>query len=177
MPPYEHSRQLAAEAAGLPLPPRLQAAVTTVLPLNQQQGLAAVPTCRAAPAARDSSSSTSSSTLTLDPWLLLEGGCTAGGSEVPALAAAAMASPAAAGPGLAVGGLPQPAALLLGAGAAAPPWLDGAVKRRRRDLCYMPAPASGSGGPLLTIDEQLSQRKHSPPDNDAAGAQAAAAAK
>jgi hypothetical protein len=55
--------------------------------------------------------------------------------------------------------------------------LDGAVKRRRRDLCYMPAPASGSGGPLLTIDEQLSQRKHSPPDNDAAGAQAAAAAK
>jgi hypothetical protein len=78
---------------------------------------------------------------------------------------------------MAVGGLPHPAVLVPGAGLAAAPWLDGAVKRRRRDLCYMPASASGSGGPLLSIDEQLSQRKHSPLGNGAADAHAAAAAK
>ena len=175
MPPYEHSRQLAAEAAALPLPPRLQAAVTAVLPLNQQQGLAAVPTCQAAAPDCDSSG-TSCSTLTLDSWLLLEGG-TAGASEAPALTAAAMAAaPAAAAPGVAVGGLAQPAAPLPAAGAVLPPWLDGAVKRRRRDPCYMPAPFSGSAGAQLSIEEQLRERTHGLPANNAANARAVAAA-
>lgn len=165
MPPYEHSSQLAAEAAALQLPPRLHAAVTAALPLTQQQGLAAVPTCRAAAAGSGSSLNASSSMLTLDPWLLLEGG-TAGGLEAPVPAAFAPGMPTASRP---AAGIPAAAAAAAG---SAPPWLEGAVKRRRRDLCYMPAPASHAAGAPPSIEEQLMSRgNHTLPGEGALGKQ------
>ena len=134
MPPFEHSRQLAADAAALPLPRGLQAAVQEALPLNQQQALAGVPACVgiAAPAAGGSSGSASSSLLDLDPWLVLEGG-TAGSGGLPGGAAPAVDK-------------------------AVPPWVEGAVKRRRRELRYWPTPPV-TDAPLLSIAEQLQGRE------------------
>lgn len=135
VPPFEHSRQLAADAAALPLPRGLQAAVQEALPLNQQQALADVPACVrvAAPAVGGSSASASSSLLGLDPWLVLEGGTDGGGGD-----------------GLPAGAAPA-------AGKAVPPWVEGAVKRRRRELRYWPTP-SVTDAPLLSIAEQLQGR-------------------
>lgn len=139
VPAFEHSRQLAADAAALPLPRSLQAAVQDALPLNQQQALADVPSCMslAAPLAGGSSSGASSSLLSLDPWLVLEGGTDGGSSDSLAAGAAAV----------------QPAG-----GKAVPPWLEGAVKRRRYDLRYWPTPPAMET-PLLSIAEQLQGRK------------------
>ena len=140
VPPFEQSQQVAGEAAALPLPPRLLAAVSAALPINRQQTLADVPACRAGgtPATASSvhgdgdgdggsvtgSASASGGThLSLDPWLLLEGGLQGGGGDDA-----------------------QPA--------APPPWLEGAVTRRRRDLAYTPA-APPSSPPRLAVDEQL----------------------
>ncbi|KAL4854931.1 hypothetical protein ACK3TF_004402 [Chlorella vulgaris] len=150
VPPYEHSRQLAAEAAALPLSPSVHAAVVGALPLALQQGLMTVPSClavsvaapargrerqRAAPGKRGSASSSSKcSTLVLDPWLLLEGG-----SAVASSADGTTAT----GP---------PAAELQ---AAVPPWLEGAVKRRRRDLCYMPGGPVEAEVPPRSLEDQL----------------------
>ncbi|KAL4458306.1 hypothetical protein ABPG75_013171 [Micractinium tetrahymenae] len=184
VPAYEHSRQLAAEASALPLLPRLQAAVAATLPLSQQQGLAGVATCQAsagdaaaadavtagAPGAPDQRGGTSGSggragpgQLSLDPWLLLEGG-TAGGSAGAAVNTA--------------DGLPlQPgiAAAAAAQASAPPPWLEGAVKRRRRDLAYMPHP-----GPCAqaapTIEEQLGRRGGGRDSGAGAGAAGAAGA-
>ena len=114
------------------------------LPLNLEYGLADVPTCQSvssvpsAPGAASgppgSGSRAASSALHLDPWLLLEGGAEAGSTA--AAAAAGTAAPAA-----------RPV----------PPWLDGAVKRRRRGLSYWPAPHS-TAGPPVSIEEQLQER-------------------
>lgn len=130
VPPYVHSLQLASGAVALDLPPSLEDAVTSALAQNWEPGLVQLPTCQAVGAAGGSTSST----LRLDPWLLLEGG-TGGSDDLPAAAAAGARATA----------------------AAVPPWLDGAVKRRRRDLCYWPAPEQASGR-ALSIDEQLRQR-------------------
>lgn len=141
VPPFEQSRQLAAEAVAL-LPGGLRAAVQAALPLNQQHALAEVPTCRAAGAGAPAGSGgkgtgSGSSARDLDPWLLLEGGtCDTSAEAAPA--------PPSAPPGTA-------------AAAAVPPWLEGAVKRRRRGLCYWPAPHAGEG-PMLSIEAQLRQR-------------------
>lgn len=138
VPPFEHSRQLAADAAALPLPPSLQAAVQAALPLNQQQALADVPTCMSR--AGGGRGTASSSLHSLDPWLVLEGGVEGGsGGE-------GVAAPGGAG-----------AAAAQAAGKAVPPWVGGAVKRRRRDLRYWPTP-SAVDAPLLTIAEQLQRR-------------------
>lgn len=148
---------MAAQASALPLPPRLQTAVLASLPLAQQQGLALVPTCEAGGAsaaagvagcvpgpaeqpndAGGSKDEPSAGQMSLDPWLLLEGG-TAAGSSAPTPVA---------GDGL---------SLQLGAaaaGAAPPPWLEGAVKRRRRDLAYMPVPRT-AGEEAPSIQDQL----------------------
>ncbi|KAL4423112.1 hypothetical protein ABPG77_004795 [Micractinium sp. CCAP 211/92] len=163
VPAYEHSRQLAAEASALPLPPRLQAAVAAALPLPQQQGLAMAATCRSAGSSAAvacagahavgqprSASSSAGDQLSLDPWLLLEGGTAAG--------------TAADGPSLPAG----PAA----ASAALPPWLEGAVKRRRRDLAYMPAPGPAEEAPP-TIEEQLRRRGGEREDQTSAAGAAA----
>lgn len=164
VPAFEHSHQLAAEAAALPLPANLQAAVQAAMPLGVQQRLAEVPACQLASGGASAgapSSDCSSTTLSLDPWLLLEGGsgaeAGAEGMPVPALPAAATGPTAAT----------AAAAAASGAAAGVPPWLGGAVKRRRRDLCCWPAPHVAAVGPPLSVEEQLQQR--------AAGAEAVAA--
>ena len=134
VPAFEHSRQLAADAAALALPAGLQAALQAALPLNQQQGLADVPSCRGVAAQLEAGrGSGSGSALSLDPWPLLEGGTEGGGAGSDSVATAA-------------------------AGRAVPPWLEGAVKRRRRDMCFWPAPPA-SGAPLLSIEQQLQRRE------------------
>lgn len=144
VPPFEHSRQLAADAAALPLPSSLQAAVQAALPLNQQQELADVPSCRGVAAQLEAGSGSSgSSALTLDPWLMLEGGTEGSGGSDSLAPAAPSAAPSPAAPA---------------AGRAVPPWLQGAVKRRRRDMSYWPAPAA-TGAPLLSIEQQLQRRE------------------
>ncbi|PRW59457.1 mediator of RNA polymerase II transcription subunit 12 isoform X1 [Chlorella sorokiniana] len=132
VPPFEHSRQLAADAAALPLPRGLQAAVQAALPLNQQQALANAPSCIGT-----ASGSAGSGLISLDPWLVLEGGADGGSGD--GLAASTAAAPQA-------------------GSRAVPPWVEGAVKRRRRDLRYWPTP-SVTDTPLLSIAEQLQGRE------------------
>lgn len=165
VPAFEHSHKLATEAAALPLPPNLQAAVQAAMPLGQQQGLAEVPVCHetaAAGSSDDVQPSGCSSTLSLDPWLLLEGG-TDGGAE--GLAAAGPV------PGIPGAVLVAPPPATAAAAAGVPPWLGGAVKRRRRELCYTSAPHTAAA-PMLTVEEQLRRQQQ-----QAAAATAAAEAR
>ena len=138
VPPYEHCQQLAAEAATLGLPRSLQTAVTSMLPPGQQQqqlGLATVACCQTDAAGN-------ACAVRLDPWLLLDGGPDSGGGfSATALAARAALPPTE-------------------ASALAVPWLAGAVKRRRRDLCFVPPPASAAcaDGPLLSVQQTSEQQ-------------------
>lgn len=80
-------------------------------------------------------------TMSLDPWLLLEGGADGGsGSGAPPSDTQAPPLP----------GAPAAAQLQL----APPAWLGGVVKRRCRGLSYVPVPALPAG-PVPTIEEQL----------------------